>query len=374
MYGEPFAIPAPEELIFISSFAGGEVFRGGCTWTRGAGRIFYFSPGDQDYPVYHHPDIKRVLANGGAVGGAAAAHDRVRQPAVAGGVVAMKVGVVGRRLGRPAAHRRLRRARRRRAGRDRRARGRRARAARRRARRPERLRALGGPARARRPGGDQRRRPDLPARADRRGRARTRAARALREADRAQRRAGGRDGRAPRAAPAGCSTSPSTTAAAATSSGCGRRSRPAASGARTTRRRGGCAAPASRRSARGSRAPSWRAAGRWSTSACTCSTTRSSCSATRACARSAPRPTTCSARNGFGGSGELRQVRRRRRRDVRRRGPRDGLHAPRRRRHAAAGGELGRPPRRRRPVRRHALRHRGRGRVVSSTTTPRSAR
>jgi trehalose utilization protein len=64
MYGEPFAIPAPDELIFISSFAGGEVFRGGCTWVRGAGRIFYFSPGDQDYPVYHHPDVRRVLANG----------------------------------------------------------------------------------------------------------------------------------------------------------------------------------------------------------------------------------------------------------------------------------------------------------------------
>ena len=63
MYGEPFAIPAPEELIFISSFTGGEVFRGGCTWVRGAGRIFYFSPGDQEYPVYHHPDIGRVLAN-----------------------------------------------------------------------------------------------------------------------------------------------------------------------------------------------------------------------------------------------------------------------------------------------------------------------
>src|SRR3982750_1843374 len=61
--GEPFAIPAPDELIFISSFAGGEVFRGGCTWVRGAGRIFYFSPGDQEYPVYHHPDVQRVLAN-----------------------------------------------------------------------------------------------------------------------------------------------------------------------------------------------------------------------------------------------------------------------------------------------------------------------
>jgi trehalose utilization protein len=62
-YSEPFAIPAPDELVFISSFAGGEVFRGGCTFTRGLGRIFYFSPGDQDYPVYHHPDVQRVLAN-----------------------------------------------------------------------------------------------------------------------------------------------------------------------------------------------------------------------------------------------------------------------------------------------------------------------
>ena len=63
MYGEHFDIPEPDELVFISSFAGGEVFRGGCCFTRGAGRIFYFSPGDQEYPVYHHPDIKRVLAN-----------------------------------------------------------------------------------------------------------------------------------------------------------------------------------------------------------------------------------------------------------------------------------------------------------------------
>src|SRR3954463_15393686 len=63
MYGEHFDIPEPDELVFVSSFAGGEVFRGGCCFTRGAGRIFYFSPGDQEYPVYHHPDIQRVLAN-----------------------------------------------------------------------------------------------------------------------------------------------------------------------------------------------------------------------------------------------------------------------------------------------------------------------
>lgn len=64
MYGEYFDIPAPDELVFISSFSGGEVFRSGCTWRRGHGRIFYFKPGDQDYPVYHHRDIRRVIANG----------------------------------------------------------------------------------------------------------------------------------------------------------------------------------------------------------------------------------------------------------------------------------------------------------------------
>jgi trehalose utilization protein len=63
MYGEHFDIPAPDELVFVSSFAGGEVFRSGCCFRRGAGRIFYFSPGDQDYPVYHHPDVQRVIAN-----------------------------------------------------------------------------------------------------------------------------------------------------------------------------------------------------------------------------------------------------------------------------------------------------------------------
>jgi trehalose utilization protein len=63
MYGEQFDIPQPDELVFVSSFAGGEVFRGGCCFRRGAGRIFYFSPGDQDYPIYDHPDVQRVIAN-----------------------------------------------------------------------------------------------------------------------------------------------------------------------------------------------------------------------------------------------------------------------------------------------------------------------
>jgi len=64
MYGEFFDIPQPDELVFISSFAGGEVFRSGCCFFRGAGRIFYFSPGDQEYPVYHHPVVQKVVGNG----------------------------------------------------------------------------------------------------------------------------------------------------------------------------------------------------------------------------------------------------------------------------------------------------------------------
>ncbi|GAB3396348.1 trehalose utilization protein ThuA [Humibacter soli] len=63
MYGEFFDIPEPDEVIFISSFSGGEVFRGGITYNRGYGRVFYFSPGDEAYPVYHHRDVQRVLAN-----------------------------------------------------------------------------------------------------------------------------------------------------------------------------------------------------------------------------------------------------------------------------------------------------------------------
>ncbi len=63
MYGEPFAIPSPDEQIFISWFGGGEVFRSGCTWRRGAGKIFYFGPGHETYPIYHDANVKRVLKN-----------------------------------------------------------------------------------------------------------------------------------------------------------------------------------------------------------------------------------------------------------------------------------------------------------------------
>lgn len=63
MYGEPFGIPTPDELIFISWFTGGEVFRSGATWQRGNGKVFYFRPGHETYPTYHQPDVQRVIAN-----------------------------------------------------------------------------------------------------------------------------------------------------------------------------------------------------------------------------------------------------------------------------------------------------------------------
>lgn len=63
-YGEFFDIPDPDELLFISWFAGGEVFRSGATWRRGQGRIFYFRPGHETYPIYHNPEVLQVITNG----------------------------------------------------------------------------------------------------------------------------------------------------------------------------------------------------------------------------------------------------------------------------------------------------------------------
>lgn len=63
MYGEPFGIPEPLETVFVSWFQGGEVFRSGVTWKRGAGSVFYFRPGHETYPTYHDANVQRVIAN-----------------------------------------------------------------------------------------------------------------------------------------------------------------------------------------------------------------------------------------------------------------------------------------------------------------------
>ena len=63
MYGEPFLVPEPLETLFVSWFEGGEVFRSGLTYQRGAGRIFYFEPGHETYPIYKNAEIATVLRN-----------------------------------------------------------------------------------------------------------------------------------------------------------------------------------------------------------------------------------------------------------------------------------------------------------------------
>jgi trehalose utilization protein len=63
MYGEYFDIPEPECTFLISSFTGGEVFRSGCTWRRGAGKIAYFRPGHELFPSYHNPTVLKVIEN-----------------------------------------------------------------------------------------------------------------------------------------------------------------------------------------------------------------------------------------------------------------------------------------------------------------------
>ena len=63
MYGEMFDIPTPEEIIFLGWFKGGEVFRSGCTWTRGHGKIFYFQPGHEGNTAYHNENVQKILKN-----------------------------------------------------------------------------------------------------------------------------------------------------------------------------------------------------------------------------------------------------------------------------------------------------------------------
>ena len=63
MYGEHFDIPAPDALVFVSWFQGGEVFRSGCCWNRGKGKVFYFRPGHETLPIYYHADVMKVIAN-----------------------------------------------------------------------------------------------------------------------------------------------------------------------------------------------------------------------------------------------------------------------------------------------------------------------
>lgn len=63
MYGERFDIPEPDELVFLGWFAGGELFRSGCCWNRGLGKVFYFQPGHESNPTFHNENVQRIIIN-----------------------------------------------------------------------------------------------------------------------------------------------------------------------------------------------------------------------------------------------------------------------------------------------------------------------
>lgn len=63
MYGEPFDIPEPMETVFMGWFNGGEVFRSGCTWVRGNGRIFYFQPGHETNGSFQDRNVQQIIRN-----------------------------------------------------------------------------------------------------------------------------------------------------------------------------------------------------------------------------------------------------------------------------------------------------------------------
>lgn len=63
MYGEPFSIPEPDELVFIGWFQGGEVMRSGCVFNRAYGKVFFFQPGHETNPTYKIPEIRNIILN-----------------------------------------------------------------------------------------------------------------------------------------------------------------------------------------------------------------------------------------------------------------------------------------------------------------------
>ena len=63
MYSEPFHVPAPDAVIFREDWDKGEWFRSGCVWNVGTGKVFYFRPGHETYPVFTQENPLKIIAN-----------------------------------------------------------------------------------------------------------------------------------------------------------------------------------------------------------------------------------------------------------------------------------------------------------------------
>jgi len=62
-YAEPFGIPEPDEVVFMGWYEGGELFRSGCTFHRENGRIFYFQPGHETFPIFYDKNVQTIIRN-----------------------------------------------------------------------------------------------------------------------------------------------------------------------------------------------------------------------------------------------------------------------------------------------------------------------
>ncbi len=62
-YGEPFTIPNPDDVVFMGWYEGGEVFRSGVTFHRENGKIFYFQPGHETFPIFYDQNVQTIIRN-----------------------------------------------------------------------------------------------------------------------------------------------------------------------------------------------------------------------------------------------------------------------------------------------------------------------
>jgi trehalose utilization protein len=63
MYDEPFHVPVPDAVLFEEKWDAGEHFRSGCVWQVGKGRVFYFRPGHETYPIYRQELPLKIIEN-----------------------------------------------------------------------------------------------------------------------------------------------------------------------------------------------------------------------------------------------------------------------------------------------------------------------
>ncbi len=63
MYDEPFHVPEPDIVLFREDWQGGGRFRGGMLWNLGMGKVFYFRPGHETFPVFKDSNVMRILEN-----------------------------------------------------------------------------------------------------------------------------------------------------------------------------------------------------------------------------------------------------------------------------------------------------------------------